>query len=99
MDKENPSRELDAEPKSIVKGNWRLDIYFRLRGSKSEGQHGILFYNGEPVEPNHVGEVIETDLGMMKYYCHLENMIFSFELTGWNYSDTEKIKPSWSEKL
>ena len=82
-------------PISIVKGAWRFNIYFRFRGSKSEGQHGILLHNGKPLEPEQVGDVIDTDLGKMKYYCDLEDMEVPFEPTGWNFEDRTKIKPSW----
>jgi len=97
IDEENQRREADAAPRSDVMGNWRLDIYFRLRGTRSEGQHGILFHNGESIEPNQVGEVINTDLGQMKYYCRPEDVKDSWEPTGWNYTDEEKIRRSWSD--
>ena len=94
-EEENRKREEDAKPRSDIMGKWRLDIYFRLKGSRSEGQHGVLFHNGEIVEPKQVGEVIHTDLGQMKYYCHLEDMKYSIQPTGWNYADEDKIRPSW----
>ncbi len=97
IDEENRQREADAAPRSEVKGNWSLEICFRFRGSRSEGQHGVLFHNGKPVEPKQVGEVVDTDLGQMKYYRRPEDMKASFELTGWNYADVEKIRPSWSD--
>jgi len=95
IEEENRQREEDAKPRSDIMGEWRLDIYFRYKGSRSEGQHGILIHNGEIIEPKKVGEVIDTDLGLMKYYCHLEDMKVSFEPTGWNYADSEKIRPSY----
>ncbi len=98
IEEDNRQREEDAKPRSDVIGTWRLDIYFRLKGSKSEGQHGILFHNGEIVEPKQVGEAIHTDLGLLKYYCRLEDIEYPFELTGWNYADRKKIRPSYYEE-
>lgn len=95
IDQYKEQMRAEAAPKSIVSGAWTLNIYFRCRGSKSEGQHGVLFRNGEPVEPRQVGEVIDTDLGRMKYYYHLEDMELLWEPTGWNFADRAKIQPSW----
>ena len=97
IDEYNKQMEAEAAPRSIVSGDWTLNIYFRYRGSKSEGQHGILFHNGELIEPQIVGEVIDTDLGRMKYYCRLEDMKVPWEPTGWNFADEDKILPSWVE--
>lgn len=78
----------------IASGGWALYIYFRLQGSKSEGQHGILLHNSEPVESQQVGQVIDTDLGQMKYYCRFEDMEVPWEPTGWNFADRGKIQHS-----
>lgn len=76
-------------------GEWELRIVYKARGSKSEGPHGVLYKDGEIVEPLHVGEVISTDLGMLKYYSHLEETRPSWEITGWNFADQTLILPSW----
>ena len=94
---EERQRQAAAAPRIFASGDWVLNIYYRLRGSRSEGQHGVLFHHGKPVEPHHVGEVIETDLGKMKYYCRLEEMSVTWEPTGWNFADENKILPSWVE--
>lgn len=74
-----------------------LHIYYRNRGSKSEGQHGVLLHDGQAVEPRQVGELIETDLGTLKYYLRLEDMIATFELTGWNFADANRIRLYWED--
>lgn len=84
-------------PRSLVRGDWTLNIYFRNQGTRSEGQHGILLHNNKAVEPREVDEVIDTDLGQMKYYGRLEGVHVPWENTGWNFADEEKILPSWEE--
>ena len=86
-----------APNKSFVSGTWTLHIYYRMRGSKSEGQHGVLLHDGQAVEPHEVGELIKTDLGTLKYYRRLEDMTAPFELTGWNFADANRIRPSWED--
>lgn len=81
--------------KSFNAGTWLLHIYYKCRGTKSEGEHGVLLHDGQPVEPHQVGELIETDLGTLKYYGHLDSMTASFEHTGWNFKDASRIRPSW----
>lgn len=81
--------------RSFRSGDWQLDIYFRLPGTKSEGQHGELLHRGEPVLAQQVGETIETDLGMLKYYCRPEELVLPWEHTGWNFADAVRIRPSW----
>jgi hypothetical protein len=95
IDDYNKQMEAEAAHRSIVSGDWVLNIYYRFRGSKSEGQHGRLFHNGELIEPQQVGEIIDTDLGQMKYYCRLEDMELPWEPTGWNFADRKKILLSW----
>jgi hypothetical protein len=86
-----------APDESFVSGTWMLHIYYRNRGSKSEGQHGVLLHDGQAVEPRQVGELIETDLGTLKYYLRLEDMIATFELTGWNFADANRIRLYWED--
>jgi hypothetical protein len=97
IDEGNRQMEAATAPRTIASGEWVLNIYYRLRGSKSEGQHGILFHSGELIEPHQVGEVIDTDLGQMRYYCRLEDMVMPWEPTGWNFADENKFLPSWAE--
>lgn len=85
----------DTPDRTLASGQWTLLIYYcGARGSRSEGQHGVLLYNGEVVEPRQVGEVLETDLGQLKYYRRPEDRRFPFELTGWNFAEHSKIRPS-----
>ncbi|HOU13247.1 MAG TPA: hypothetical protein PKZ84_09015 [Anaerolineae bacterium] len=85
------------QPRTIASGDWTLQIYFRNRGTRSEGQHGVLLHKGKPVESPAVGVVIETDLGQMRYYGQPEGVQVPWGNTGWNFADEEKILPSWSE--
>lgn len=76
--------------KSFESGPWRLDIFLRAKGSRSEGSHGVLYHQGKVVEPQEVAQVIETGLGAMKYYRHPADMTYTFEYTGWNFADPDK---------
>jgi len=85
------------QPRTIASGDWTLQIYFRNRGTRSEGQHGVLLHKDKPVEPPAVGAVIETDLGQMQYYGQPAGVQIPWGNTGWNFADEEKILPSWGE--
>ncbi|WP_433745149.1 hypothetical protein [Paenibacillus amylolyticus] len=70
------------------KGDWELKIYYRAKGTRSEGQHGLLFHKGKWVSADHVGELKETDLGLMKYYGEWgKDVDVLFQPSGWNYSN------------
>jgi hypothetical protein len=85
--------------KSFAHGLWVLHIYYQAKSTKSEGQYGILFHNDQVVEPQAVGEIIETDLGKLKYYNNLQAMKPTFEHAGWNFADQSKIHPSWDSAI
>ncbi|MEP0886788.1 hypothetical protein [Leptolyngbya sp. FACHB-16] len=80
--------------KSFVNGSWTLHIHYWARRTKNEGQYGVLLHQGAVVEPQQIGEVIETDLGKLKYYCHLEDEKPTWEPSGWNFADPSKIHSS-----
>jgi ribosomal protein L37E len=67
-------RSISESPadRSYRSGEWELKIVYKARGTKSEGPHGVLYKDGGIIEPHHVGEVINTDFGILKYYSHLE---------------------------
>ena len=67
-------------------GAWTLYLYYRNRGTRSQGQHGILFKDGQEVNPTQVGQIIQTDLGDLKYYKTPEEMTLLWDMTGWNFA-------------
>lgn len=75
-----------------AQGAWSLYIYFRARGTRSEGQHGVLFHNGQAVPPAQPGATLQTELGEMKYYLDPADMINLWDTTGWNFADSSLIK-------
>ncbi len=90
---------IGSDPDLIIeKDTWTLQIFYRNKGSKSEGQHGILLKGGIAVLPKEVGETISTSLGSLKYYMHPEDMEFPFNITGWNFADSSQIRSSWSKQ-
>lgn len=70
------------------KGDWTLFVYYRNRGTRSQGQHGILIHNGQEVLPKQPGEIIQTDLGELKYYKTPEEISVLWDMTGWNFTGT-----------
>ena len=97
---EEDKRSLEEEPADGLysKGAWKLKIVYKLRGSKSEGPHGVLYRDDERVNSLQPGEMIETDLGTLKYYAHLIEKQWSWEVTGWHFADQSLILPSWASE-
>jgi hypothetical protein len=79
------------------KGDWTLEITYRQKGTMSEGSHGVLKLKGEEVEPESVGQVLDTTLGKIKYYQHPEDAGWTFTVTGWHFARRSRIKQSWDE--
>ncbi|HEX3028098.1 MAG TPA: hypothetical protein VHT34_02055 [Clostridia bacterium] len=80
---------------SEKKGDWFLRVYYRVKGTRSEGTQGFLFFQEKPITGKHVGEELETDLGLMKYYGEFsKDVIHLWDPSGWNYADRTLIKSS-----
>ncbi len=83
----------ETSPSRIyAKGAWKLYIYYRLKGTRSEGQHGVLYQDGEEVKFGQPGITLQTELGEMKYYLNPEDMKVLWDTTGWNFADSGLIK-------
>jgi hypothetical protein len=76
------------------KGDWELQITFRAENTRSEGEHGELFFKGRKLTAKAVGEEVETDLGKMKYYGDADRIEHQWELSGWNFADPSRIESS-----
>jgi WD40 repeat protein len=74
---------------------WELVVTYRLKGSRSEGQHGTLFHDGKARENGTVGELIDTPLGEMKFYGTV--VAVPWATTGWHFADPKKIKKSYAD--
>lgn len=75
------------------KGVWILLIYYRNKGTRSEGQHGVLLKDGQVITSGSPGAMLETELGTMKYYMHPKDMLQAWDTTGWNFANSGMIKP------
>lgn len=73
-------------------GEWTLRIVFTDKGTRSEGQDGVLLRNGKAVPPAAAGDTLETALGTMKYYG--SERVRAWDVTGWHFADRRQIKPS-----
>lgn len=71
---------------------WELQIWYRAKGSRSEGQHGVLFQNGKLIKGATVGEEMDTALGKMKFYGDAPAVMW--DPSGWHFADKSLIKPS-----
>ena len=78
--------------KVLREGAWELRIWYRAKGTRSEGQHGVLYHNGQMVKAAAVGKQLETSLGNMKYYG--ATPAASWEASGWHFADSNLIRPS-----
>lgn len=68
-----------------TRGAWTLYIYYRNRATRSQGQHGVLYKDGLEVQPKQVGEIIQTELGDLKYNMRPEEMTLLWDMTGWTF--------------
>ena len=75
------------------KGEWVLRIEYLQKGSRSEGQNGILLKGGQAaVEEAEKGTVLETPLGKLKHYGAERKVRWG--ITGWNFADRSQVKRS-----
>lgn len=72
------------------KGKWDLYVFFNNRGTKMEGQFGVLVEDGNMVGPAEKGAQMDTELGKMKYYG-LEKAQ-PWDTTGWHFADKSPIE-------
>ncbi len=76
---------------------WELRVWYRAKGTRSEGQHGVLRFEGRELEPPEIGAERDTGLGRMRYYGPRSGPLgdrMPWTPTGWNYADPTKMKPS-----
>ena len=77
-------------------GDWELRVEYLNKGSRSEGQNGLLLKGGKSVVTSKKGTVISTTLGDIKYYGTERN--YAWALSGWNFADRRRVKISSSVK-
>jgi hypothetical protein len=70
----------------------KLRIEYLQKGTRSEGQNGILLCAGAEVAGTAVGQTTNTPLGELKWYgTERKNL---WDNTGWNFADKRLVKPS-----
>jgi len=74
------------------KGEWTLKVEYLHKGSRSEGQSGVLLRGDKPVTGKEKGDVLETSLGKRKHYG-TERKVRGGR-TGWNFADRRQVKRS-----
>jgi len=88
-----------GEPHRVIKDDeWELHIWYQNMGSRSEGQHGVLFHQDDEVSQSTVGEEVVTSLGLMRNYGPKPEGI-PWSQSGWNYADQDRILRSWQLEL
>lgn len=75
-------------------GEWELHIWYTAMGTRSEGQHGVLFHKGSRIQASVMGEELETSLGRMKHYEQKPGQM-PWGPKGWNFADSSKILSCW----
>jgi predicted secreted protein len=71
---------------------WEMRITYLNKGTRSEGQRGILKRSGQLVEPDETNLPVETPFGMVKHYGAERPQEWS--VSGWNFSERRSIKRS-----
>lgn len=77
----------------LRKGEWELQIVYRNKGTRSEGQHGTLLRSGQVIKGEKVGQELETDFGTLKYFGETAEALWL--PTGWNFTNAHTIPRSW----
>jgi hypothetical protein len=78
--------------KVLRAGAWELQIWYRAKGTRSEGQHGVLLRDGKIVKGSTVDEEVDTALGKMKYYGTQPSVLWN--PSRWLFADKSLMKPS-----
>ena len=86
----------DRADRVYEEGDWKLEITYVNKGTRSEGIHGVLLHRGKVVIAAKRGEVLDTDLGRMEYLGKRGEQARPWDPTGWLFADREKRPgPSW----
>lgn len=64
------------------KGKWRLETQILQPGTRSQGQHGRLWY-GENEMPGARGQILETELGRLEYRGSMQEREQLWSSSGW----------------
>ena len=89
---ERPSLEWEKDTLVRRQAGWELRIEYRQRGTRSEGQHGVLRQSGKIVEPETEEAFLETPFGFLKHYG--DRTVPLWSVSGWNFEDRTLIRPS-----
>lgn len=76
-------------------GEWQLAIYCKMKCSKSEGQHGELCHASSEVVAGATAQVVSTPLGELRCIGALMPETPSFQHTGWNFPNPDRIRALW----
>lgn len=84
----------DGDTYVHASGGWALRVQYLHKGTRSEGQDGVLLRDGQAVEPASPGEELDTPLGRLRHYGSERRNLW--DVTGWNFADKAQVKPSQS---
>lgn len=87
-----PTFQWEGDDAVYRQGDWELRITYLQRGTRSEGQVGVLRREGALVEPDLDAEVVRTSLGLLKHYGDDRPVLWA--VSGWNFADQREIKRS-----
>lgn len=87
-----PAPQWNGDRLVYATNGWALTITYLNKGTRSEGQNGVLERDGQPVPAEAKDAQLETPLGTLKYYGTERPTLWS--VSGWNFADRKLIKGS-----
>ncbi len=82
----------DGDVCVYAQAGWELRIEYLNKGTRSEGQNGVLRRRGQIVQASKDGETIEKPFGILKWYGTERKKLW--DVTGWNFADRKRIRRS-----
>ena len=70
---------------------WVLNLYISQKGSRSQGSHGVLLFEGKQVKGS-PGEIRALPMGTVEYNGSLESRAHLWDNSGWQMKDP-LVKP------
>ncbi|MEH0022191.1 MAG: hypothetical protein V6Z89_21235 [Desulfobacter sp.] len=78
-------------------GDWVLNLYLTQKGTRSQGSHGILIFEGKEVSGTR-GETRALPIGTVQYQGTLQSRTNLWDSTGWQMVDA-LVQPIVNEPL
>ena len=88
----NPAPRFTGEADWVYEASdWVLNLYITQKGSRSQGSHGVLLFEGKEVFGK-IGEVRALPIGTVRYQGPAESRSHLWDDSGWQMKDP-LVKP------